>query len=305
MSFKKCFFAMALLLFVCAFGFSQVASLGAIGTYNPFQPTFWSAGFMLNATSDYSGRSAHFGRVGMTFGQITLTYEKGNPFSSKHEVSEYWQKGSYIDWIFGYAWQVNLVRILALRLGTDFYFSYSGAYLHSDFNKDVAFNLGLTGLAGLTLFPKERLFLNVDACPGFTLNPLRKGLDVFAFILPVRLTAGVNFGLNVNPVFSRTEKASKPQSVTITIVNNTGYTIKGGGVFPDVVNPKDSELMVLNLGGDIRDGYSRSVTLPALDLSRIYTIMLLDTDDDVYVRYDITIASNMTVTFTIRDIMDD
>ena len=195
MSFKKGFFTVALLFVVCVFGFSQIISNGVIGTYNPYNPSFWSVGYMMNASSDYSGRSAHFARVGMTFGKTTVTYEIENPFSSKHEMVEYWQKGSYIDWIFGYAWQVNLVRILALRLGADFYFSYSGAYLHSDFNKDVAFNLGLTGLVGLTLFPKERFFLNVDACPGFTLNPLREGLDVFAFILPIRLTVGGIWGL--------------------------------------------------------------------------------------------------------------
>jgi len=194
MSFKKGFFTIALLFVVCVFGFSQVISNGVIGTYNPLNPSFWSVGYMLNATMDYSGDSAHFFRVGMTFGQTTITYENENPFSSKHEMIEYWQKSLYIDWIFGYAWQINLVNILALRLGADFYTSFSYAYIHPDHDGNIPLNVGLTGIAGLILFPKGKYSVNVDVCPGFTLNPLNKGANVFAFILPVRLTVGINFG---------------------------------------------------------------------------------------------------------------
>jgi len=197
MSFKKTVIVLVLLLFVCVFGFSQMAGFGLMGTYNPNNPSFWSAGIMLNATTDYSGNSAHFARIGMTFGQATITYAKANPFTSTHEMTEYWQRSSYIDWIFGYAFQINLVSILALRLGADFYTAFSSVYTHSDFNKDMPFNVGLTGIAGLTLFPKGKYFVNVDACPGFTLNPLKEGADVFAFILPIRLTAGINFGKDI------------------------------------------------------------------------------------------------------------
>jgi hypothetical protein len=119
---------------------------------------------------------------------------------------------------------------------------------------------------------------------------------------------GKNLNISAEPVFSRTvaisEERPKPQSVTITIVNNTGYTIKSGGLFPAGSNPKESELRILELGGNIRNGNSRKVTLPALDLSRRYSIILLDTDDDGYLRESITITSNMTITFTVRDYMD-
>jgi len=195
MSFKKCFFALALLFVVSVFSFSQAIGYGVIGTYNPLNPSFWSAGYMFSATANYSGDSAHFIRMGMTAGQLTLTYEKRNPFTSTHEMTEYWQRSFYMDWIVGYAYQFNLIDILALRLGTDFYWTFSYAYIHSDFNKDMAFNVGLTGIAGLTLFPKGKFLLNLDACPGFTLNPAKQGADVFAFILPIRLTVGGIWGL--------------------------------------------------------------------------------------------------------------
>jgi len=197
MGFKKGFFIIALMFLVSTFGFSQAASMGVIGTYNPLNPSFWSVGFMLNATTDYAGRSAHFVRIGMTAGQATLTYEIENRFTLKEDDTlEYWQKSAYIDFIFGYAWQINLIEILALRLGVDAYTGISYAYVYTDSN--IPFNVGLTGIGGLTLFPKGKYFVNVDACPGFTFNPAKSGIEVFAFILPIRLTAGINIGRDIN-----------------------------------------------------------------------------------------------------------
>jgi hypothetical protein len=198
MSFKKGFFTIALLFVVSVFGFSYATSFGVIGTYNPFNPSFWTTGFMFNTTLDYSGNSAHFFRIGMTAGQTTVAYEKENPFTSKHEMTEYWQRGFYFDYIVGYAWQVNLIDILALHLGADYFMSFSYAYLHPDHDSNIPLNIGLTGLAGLALFPKRRYVVNIDACPGFTLNPLyTTSGDLFAFILPIRLTVGINFGNDV------------------------------------------------------------------------------------------------------------
>jgi len=196
MSVKKGLLVFVFGLFITASGFSQAAHIGIMGTYNPFNPSFWSVGPMLNVTSNYSGNSAGFFRIGMTAGQTTLTYERENPFTSKHEMTEYWQNGFYIDWIFGYAYQLGLGNYLALRFGGDCYFAYSSAYVHSDYNPNWAFNVGLTGIGGLALLPKKSFSINIDACPGFTLNPLKRDLSIFAFILPIRLTAGFYIGPN-------------------------------------------------------------------------------------------------------------
>jgi hypothetical protein len=192
MNIKKALLTSVLALFIAASGFSQAMNLGIMGTYNPFNPSFWSAGYMGSFTGDYSGNSAHFARVGMTVGAITLTYEKENPLTSKHEMTEYWQKSTYMDWLFGYVFQAGFTKIFAFRLGADFYFSYASAYVHSDFNTSMAFNTGLTAIAGLSLLPKGVFTVNIDACPGYTLNPFGKGAGVFAFIVPIRLSAGIN-----------------------------------------------------------------------------------------------------------------
>jgi hypothetical protein len=112
-------------------------------------------------------------------------------------MTEYWQRSFYLDWIVGYAYQMGMGKNLALRLGGDVYFSFSYAYIHSDFNSEMPFNFGLTGIAGLALFPKEKFFMHIDVCPGFTLNPLASPSEVLAFILPIRLTVGVNIGNDV------------------------------------------------------------------------------------------------------------
>lgn len=191
MRFKTIFIIIIFSLFVSVSSFSQMVSFGPMGTYNPVNPSFWSAGIMLSVTGDYSKENAHFFRMGMTFGKATVTYEKENPFTSKHEMTEYWQKSNYIDWIFGYVYQKGLGDIFALRLGGDFYFSYAAAYMDPDSYDPLAWNFGLTGIAGVALFPKGKYFVHLDACPGFTLNYI--GTDIMAYILPIRISVGTNW----------------------------------------------------------------------------------------------------------------
>lgn len=117
---------------------------------------------------------------------------------------------------------------------------------------------------------------------------------------------GKNLDISPDPVFTVSlplwEEKRKPESITITIVNNTGYTINGGGLFPIGGNSDKSDLHILNLGGNIRTGNSRRVTLPALDTSKIYVIMLMDTDEDTYSKWFVSLTPNMTLTFTISDL---
>jgi hypothetical protein len=195
MNSRKIFFVALFALLVSTAGYSQMMDIAAIGTYNPLQPSFWSVGYMVSFTGDYDGNNAHFVRIGMTIGKTTLTYEMENPYTSTHEKTEYWQSGGYIDWIFGYVFQLGLGNIFALRFGADYFVSYSGAYMYSGYGgipkNEMPFNTGLTGTIGLALFPTGRFFAHIDACPGFTLNPLKTGSEVFAFIVPIRLSVGI------------------------------------------------------------------------------------------------------------------
>lgn len=195
MNIKKIVLLLILLLFVSVFGFSQVFGNGLMVTYNPLNPSLWSVGYMGNFTADYSGKTAHFFRIGTTVGQTTVSYKINNPFTYNDSTLEFWQKGAYYDFILGYSFQVDLIHILALHFGVDAYTAISYAYI-SDSSTFV--NAGVTGVVGLMLFPKGKYFVSIDACPGYTLNPLQTGIDVFSFIVPIRLTVGMNIGLDVD-----------------------------------------------------------------------------------------------------------
>ena len=191
---RKLLFTFVFVMFAAVSGFSQSVSIGFIGSYNQFEPSFWSIGYMVEASSRNSDENAFVFRIGMTFGKITLNYEKENIFTSTREKEQYWQKSNYMDLVFiGIAYQILPISKLAIRFGADFLFSHAYAYMHNDFNKDIPYNVSLTGLAGLKFFAIGRiLYLNMDVCPGFTLHPFRDVNNGFAFILPVRLSVGVN-----------------------------------------------------------------------------------------------------------------
>lgn len=113
-----------------------------------------------------------------------------------------------------------------------------------------------------------------------------------------------DLSISQNPVFSRTmplrEVKPKLESISITIVNNTGFTIKTGAFFLSG-STDTSDIHTLNLGGNIRNGNSRKVTLPVIDTTKSYVFILMDTDDDTYIKYYVSIIPNMTLTFTISD----
>jgi hypothetical protein len=194
MNIKKIFLTVVFILLVSNLSFSETVvfmNTGIMGSYNPFNPSFWSVGHILSF-GVYSGNNADGGRIGTTFGQTTLTFEKENPFNSNNEMTEYWQRSFYMDWISGYFHQINLNDNFALRFGADFYFSFSRAYL-TEYNKDMSFNIGLTGTVGITLFPIGKFSVLLDVCPGFTLDPTTLTSSIL-FILPIRLTLGANKG---------------------------------------------------------------------------------------------------------------
>lgn len=192
MSMKKSFLAISFALFIATMGYSQAVGLGIMGSYSQNNPSFWTIGSMIHVANDYSGNIAHFLRVGWTFGELTMTYDRKNPFTSKDELTEYWQKSYYMDWILGYVFQAGFGNIIALRLGADIYASFSNAYVLP--NRDSQGSIGLSGIGGLALFPKNTVSLLFDVCPGFTLNPEGSGV---AFILPLRVALGLNVGKDI------------------------------------------------------------------------------------------------------------
>ena len=117
---------------------------------------------------------------------------------------------------------------------------------------------------------------------------------------------GKNYNISERPLFSRTltlrEERPRQESISINIRNNTGYTFTSNGA----IWPSDggglSDLHIINIGGNLRNGVTRKITLPAVEISRPYSLMLTDTDGDHYIKRFITFSRDMTITFTIADI---
>jgi hypothetical protein len=192
MNFKKISFAIFFVLFISISSFSQtenkenLASIAVTGSYGFFSPSIWSIGLM----SEFSGF-----RLGISYGEATVTYEKENPYSSTNKLTEYWQRSLYMDIIMGYVFQINIIDILAARLGADIIFSISPAYqdqhrTYGSSDLDI-FNWTFTGVAGIKLFPKGKYFISLDLCPGYT--TYISAIDKGAFIMPIRLGVGINF----------------------------------------------------------------------------------------------------------------
>jgi hypothetical protein len=192
MNFKKIFFAIFLVLFISISGFSQTennenfGSIGVTRSYNFFSASIWSIGCM----AEFLGI-----RSGMSFGEATVTYEKENPYSSTNKLTEYWQRSLCMDLIIGYVFQKNIIDNLAVRLGGDVILSISPAYqdqhrTYGGSNLDV-FNWIFTGVVGVKYFLNKKYFISFDVCPGYA--TLIAAIDKGAFVMPMRLGAGLNY----------------------------------------------------------------------------------------------------------------
>jgi tetratricopeptide (TPR) repeat protein len=115
---------------------------------------------------------------------------------------------------------------------------------------------------------------------------------------------GKNFNISSDPVFKRTltlrEERPKEQNISITIVNNTGYSVYFMYISPEYSDRWGSD--ILNSTEVLRNKKSRRVILPPINIARRYDIRLRDRDGDTYTKWGVTITPNMTITFTILDI---
>jgi len=102
---------------------------------------------------------------------------------------------------------------------------------------------------------------------------------------------------------SPASSASSVEDIAVTIVNNTGYTIVVGGIWPSDQEPDASNLKVVDLGSNLGKGNSRRITLSSIDRSKAYFLFLVDTDEDMYIKRNIKITPNMTITFNSTDLV--
>jgi TolB-like protein len=94
---------------------------------------------------------------------------------------------------------------------------------------------------------------------------------------------------------------AQQRNVDITIVNNTGNTIDSAAYCFSGINPSSEDMNFLNLGGSLRNGASKKITLPPVNMSRKYNFILADTNEAVYIKWEMVFTPDMTITFTSSD----
>lgn len=97
-------------------------------------------------------------------------------------------------------------------------------------------------------------------------------------------------------IFAAMGLSALAQGPTVTVVNKTGYTFNY--LYVSINSSSDWEDDVLGRK-TLPDGESFTLTLPA---NGTYDFKAVDTDDDNYVKWNVVVRGNTTVTLTIDDI---
>ena len=87
---------------------------------------------------------------------------------------------------------------------------------------------------------------------------------------------------------------------SITIVNNTGYAM-----YYIFISPSEDEYWGDELLGEeiLENGQSFSYRLPyPLSQFNTYDILLVDEDEDIYIKWDVRVSNNARIVFTFDDI---
>jgi len=92
-----------------------------------------------------------------------------------------------------------------------------------------------------------------------------------------------------------TNTTSSPGTSSITIVNNTGSTIKRIGIYP-TDNPNN----IITFYEIIDNKASKKLALPPTDSKKKYILMVLS-DDIIYIKHDLQIKSDISVNFNQSD----
>lgn len=108
--------------------------------------------------------------------------------------------------------------------------------------------------------------------------------------------------LSISQVTVTGQSSQTINSLTVTIVNNTGYRIEEA-----YISPRESSNWGVELlnGRTIASGREIQVTVTNLSASSTYDIMLVDYELDAYVKFAQRLGANARVTFTMTDLNMD
>jgi len=130
---------------------------------------------------------------------------------------------------------------------------------------------------------------------------MKKGI-IYSSIWIIIILAIYSFVGCITPIITTSPTASSTQqNPSITVVNNTGFTI----YYLYVSEPTSTSWGQDRLRSDqvLSDGHSVSVQLPH-PINRVnqYDIMLVDSDGDEYTKMKVTVRADSRIVFTMADI---
>jgi hypothetical protein len=206
MKMKKRTVVVLFLVLVCLSGNVHAGplsfSLGA--TYNPLSYECIMGSFGLVAfygDYDYDDDHAVIAEARFSFGRATLRYNAPNPFTVQHEITELWEKGIIIEIAWNSLYQYVINDTIALRFGIGIPLLFSGVFggnkpgLNTKGSDSLNVTLGLTGIAGVSIFPRKMFPIIVYISPGTILDPYVIDDKVFKFIMPISVAVGWQWGI--------------------------------------------------------------------------------------------------------------
>jgi len=126
-----------------------------------------------------------------------------------------------------------------------------------------------------------------------------KAINVETATVAASYPADIAKNERVRALLASGNTTSSAGTPIITIVNNTGSAINKTGLFPTGSKDYDSYLRILD--ENIDDKTSRKFSLPPTDSTKKYSIMLLTTNGSTFIKENLSIKPDMTVTFNQSD----
>lgn len=203
---KKILFITFFVLFTSVSVFSH--DVGIVGTYNPFNPSFWSIGVNAELTvlqKSNGNRTILGGSI--SFGKASYEYVIPNSeqIEQGYLKESYLQEDFFFDMNLNFIYQINVANVVGIRLGINFPILFSYAFMKPDYDDTSYtfygysdnrkfpqnFGFGVSGIVGLSLFPQSKFSYKLDAYPGLVFLYAREGIG---FIIPIHFCANMKIG---------------------------------------------------------------------------------------------------------------
>jgi hypothetical protein len=123
-----------------------------------------------------------------------------------------------------------------------------------------------------------------------------KAINVETATVTASYPADIAKNERVRALLNSDNATSAAGTLSITVINNTGSAISSIGLYP--TGSRDN---LVSFNGKVDNKASKKLSLPPTDLTKKYIIFVLNTDETAYIKNDISIKPDMTITINQSD----